>query len=491
VSFFEADNIRTVAGGKWLQRPAKLPMDLQGIGTDTREDLTGKAFLAIKGDRMDGHDYLSAAIKSGAQLLIVEGDVPQTDELRGAGVVKVDSTRKALARVAQAYRRSLKGTKVIAVTGSAGKTTTKQLIHALLSQVMQGSASPKSFNNDIGVPLTLLAAKPSDKFIVCEVGMNAPGEISALGALIEPDLAVITSIGRAHLGGFGSIEAIATEKASLFTHLPPNGFAIATADSPTLRPRMKLLKNRVLFGEAADADLRLTNRDRQGDIWWFEVNNRQRFGTRLPGKHNALNALAALAVARRLGLEDDDIAAGFDVVTPPPMRMQPQTLGKWTIYNDAYNANPDAMAASLETFVELTADAPRRVVILGDMLELGQSGPELHRELGRRLIDLDRDTPIAQAVFVGELSVHAIDEVSRAWGTSRVLSLGKADETAAHEVARLLRPGDAVLVKASRGIGLERIIDGLAKLAGSAAAKGEEHKPSGKIGRSSKAVVRS
>lgn len=490
MNFFEADNLRTVAGGKWLQRPARLPLELDGIGTDTRDDLTGKAFLAIKGDRMDGHDYLNAAVKAGSRLVIVERDVPLTPELTGIGVVKVDSTRKALARLAQAYRRSLKGTKVIAVTGSAGKTTTKQLIHALLSQVMQGSASPKSFNNDIGVPLTLLAAEPSDKFIVCEVGMNAPGEISQLGSMIEPDLAVITSIGRAHLGGLGSIEAIATEKASLFTHLQPNGFAIATADAPPLRGRIKLLKHRVLFGEAADADLRLTNRDRQGEIWWFEVNDRMRFGTRLPGKHNALNAMAALAVAKRLGMEDNDIAAGFDAVVPPAMRMQPQTIGKWTIYNDAYNANPDAVVASLDAFVEMTDTAKRRVVILGDMLELGEAGPSLHAEVGRRVVELDRATPIAHAVFVGELSKFGAAEVAGAWGNSRVLTLAKPDDAAAMKAAELLESGDAVLVKGSRGMGLERIIDGLAKLTPSAAGV-EEAKPKAKSGRPGKAVVKS
>jgi UDP-N-acetylmuramyl pentapeptide synthase len=233
----------------------------------------------------------------------------------------------------------------------------------------------------------------------------------------------------------------------------------------------------------------LTNRDRQGDIWWFEVNGRQRFGTRLPGKHNALNAMAALAVAKRLGLEDDDIAAGFDAVVPPPMRMQPQTVGPWTIYNDAYNANPDAMAASLATFAEVAADAARRVVIMGDMLDLGETGPALHIEIGQQLITLDRKTSIAQAVCVGELSAHAAKVIASDWGQSRVFALKRADDAAAAKIAELLRPGDAVLVKGSRGMGLERIIEGLAKLTGGTNVV-EEAKPAPKSARSSKAVVK-
>lgn len=472
MTFFEIENLRSVMGAKWLRRPSDVAfkLTLTGVGIDTREDLSGRAFIAIKGQSHDGHAFVQQAVEAGARLLIVEREpIPSLNEQRlpsQVGVLIVDDTRRALSKLALAYRRTLRGTRVIAVTGSSGKTTTKRLIDGVLSTLMQGTSSPKSFNNDIGLPLTILSARLSDKYLVVEIGMNAPGEIAQLAAIAEPDIAVITMIGRAHLEGLGSVEAIAREKASILNHIQPNGVAVVNADVPLLRPHVRLIKTKVLFGESDDADIRLTSRGlastaehAAGNLQWFEINHRQRFQLALPGKHNAMNALAAVAVGRRLGLDDDAITAGLRTVKPEAMRMTPIHFGGMTIYNDAYNANPDAMIAALNTFAELTPDALRRVVILGDMLELGAASPELHREVGRHILNVDSQTAIHHAVFVGEQSAFAAADVSRTWTNNRITVATSLDAASMDMILGVLRPGDSILLKASRGMGLERLTE--------------------------------
>jgi UDP-N-acetylmuramoyl-tripeptide--D-alanyl-D-alanine ligase len=466
---FDIEQIRSACAGKWLQKaePPHKPPHITGVGIDSREDLTNKLFIAIKGATHDAHDHLAQAVERGARLLIVERErVPSLQLPANVHVMHVESTRKALGRIAHAYRQSLRGTKVIAVTGSSGKTTTKRLIHGILSANMSGSASPKSFNNDIGVPLTLLAAKSSDKYVAVEIGTNTPGEVAELAEIAQPDIAVITMIGRSHLAGLGSLEGVAREKGSLLAALSrEDGVAVVNADCPLL-PHPKRVKMTILFGESADADLRLTGRGAvEGTGHWFmEVNGRTRFDIALPGKHNAINALAAIAVARRMGLDDERIRTGLITVKPEAMRMMPQTVGAAgrtagiTFYNDAYNANPDSMAAALDTFSELAKDAKRRIVILGDMLELGADSPELHREVARHVLRIDHASRIEHAILIGEQMAHAAKTIAAEWGRSRITTFTSLHDKAIAAVRRMLKPGDAVLVKASRGMGLERVI---------------------------------
>jgi UDP-N-acetylmuramoyl-tripeptide--D-alanyl-D-alanine ligase len=464
MSFFAGDNLRAIISGRWLQRPADVD-DPAGVGTDTRQDLKGKVFIAIRGEHFDGHDYLAQAADRGAMMAIVEHSMPAADLPGAMGLLLVSDTRRALARMALAYRRSLSAAKVIAITGSSGKTTTKRLIDAVLSGALPGRAAPKSFNNDIGVPLTILGARPQDRYLVVEIGTNAPGEVGHLARIAEPDIAVITNIGRAHLEGFGSIEAIAREKASLLSHLSPDGTAVINADTPHLAPYVRAVPTAIRFGESAEADLRLTARGRHVPAQrggWFEVNGRLRFDLSLPGRHNAINALAAVAIGRRFALEDGQISAALAAVEPEPMRMVEQHVAGLVFYNDTYNANPDSVAAALETFIEVAADAPRRVVILGDMLELGNAGPDLHREVGRRILDLDRQVRIDHALLIGPLAAHIADVLSGAWPPSRFSVVRAMNEKAQRLAARLLQPGDTVLVKASRGLGLERLVEAVA-----------------------------
>jgi len=464
MSFFAGDNLRAITSGRWLQRQVAGD-DPAGVGTDTRQDLTGKVFIAIRGARFDGHDFLAQAADRGAMMAIVEHGAPAADLPGTMGVLLVSDTRRALARMALAYRRSLSAAKVIAITGSSGKTTTKRLIDAVLCGALPGSAAPKSFNNDIGVPLTILSARPRDRYVVVEIGTNAPGEVGHLARIAEPDIAVITNIGRAHLEGFGSVEAILREKAALLSHLSSDGTAVINADAPGLADYARAAPTVVRFGESSEADLRLTARgrhDRAQRGGWFEVNGRFRFDLSLPGRHNAINALAAVAIGRRFALEDGQISAALAGVEPEPMRMTEQHVGGLVFYNDTYNANPDSVAAALETFIEVAAEAPRRIIILGDMLELGSAGPDLHREVGRRILDLDRRVRIDHALLIGSLATHIADVLSGSWPPSRFSVVRALNEKAHRLAARLLQPGDAVLVKASRGLGLERLVETMA-----------------------------
>jgi UDP-N-acetylmuramoyl-tripeptide--D-alanyl-D-alanine ligase len=466
ISVFEIEQIRSACSGKWMQKPeSPKPPHITGVGIDSRDDLTGKAFIAIRGEAHDGHDHLAQAVENGSRLLIVQRDRAESVKLPpNVHVMHVESTRKALGKIAHAYRQSLRGTKVIAVTGSAGKTTTKRLIHGALSATLQGSASAKSFNNDIGVPLTLLAAKSSDKYVIVEIGTNAPGEIADLAEIAQPDIAVVTMIGRSHLEGLGSIEGVALEKGSMLRSLSSDeGVAIVNADYALLRPHFKRIKTRFLFGESADADLRLTNRGASegGGCWFLEMNGRTRFDIALPGRHNALNALAAIAVARRMGLNDDDIRRGLLAVKPEAMRMTPQAIAGVTFYNDAYNANPDSMIASLDTFAELAAAAPRRIVILGDMLEIGASSCDLHAEIGRHLARINDRVGVDHALLIGSEMKHAAKAATQSLPPRCLSAFASLNAEAISAARAIIRPGDAVLVKASRGMGLEKVIDAL------------------------------
>ncbi|MHC4209388.1 MAG: UDP-N-acetylmuramoyl-tripeptide--D-alanyl-D-alanine ligase [Planctomycetota bacterium] len=462
MNFWSPQNLCHHSGGRWLSRGGARGA-VGGVGIDSRADLTHRVFVAIRGETHDGHDYLGQAADAGAPLLIV-GERPADRLPADVGVIQVDDTRRALRRLAAAYRRQLRGSAVIAVTGSAGKTTVKMLMDRVLSTSLRGRAAPASFNNDIGVPLTLLGADPRDKYVIVEIGANGPGEIDRLSAIARPDIGVITTVGRAHLQGFGTPDNVADEKAALLRHLASprrGGLAVINADVPRLRTHCRCGQTVTLFGEADDADLRLTGRGTEDDCWWLEVNGSQRFRLGLPGHHNAVNALAAVAVGRRLGIDDRLIDEALARCRAVDMRMSRQHVSGVTIYNDAYNANPESMIASLETFAELAAGAPRRVLVLGDMLELGEAAPQLHRQVGRRVVELDARLRIDRVVLVGPLSAHTAETINQAWGPDRLTWLPELDPPGGASIAELLAPDDAVLLKASRAVGLERLIPAL------------------------------
>ncbi len=457
--FWTLDNFREVTAGRWLRRPADdtAPADLAGLSPDSRRIAPGQVFCAIAGERFDGHQFIQQAIDAGAAMVMVEQEACLEGVRTGtAAVLLVDKTVSALGRLASAYRRRL-GAKVIAVTGSAGKTTTKQMIHAVLASRYVGKASPRSYNNHIGVPLTLLAVEPRDRYVVVEVGSNAPGEIAALGRIVEPDIAIITHVGLAHVEKLGTLADVAREKAALLTSLREGGLAIVNGDIESLQGHLKVAPNLIRFGRSDACDLRLTDCHPTPGGARFTVNGRAAFELPLLGEHNAVNALAAVAAGRHMNLDDDQIAAGLREVAPPNMRLNVRRLGQGeraiTIINDAYNANPDSAAAALAVLAAYPTSG-RRIAVLGDMLELGQQAPPLHRALGERVTGSGIDA----AVFIGRAGLFAAEAAARVWDESKVHAIAAWDDQTADHVASLIRPGDTVLLKGSRAMGLERLV---------------------------------
>ncbi|TVQ64057.1 MAG: UDP-N-acetylmuramoyl-tripeptide--D-alanyl-D-alanine ligase [Phycisphaerales bacterium] len=475
-----AESIRSAIGGVFVARPKTAhPPPIAGFTVDSRAVGEGEAFFALRGERTDGHLFARQAALSGAALLIVEDASVAHDLPENVYAIKVGDTRLALLRLARAHRRMLEGTRVIAVTGSAGKTTTVRLIDAVLSTRLRGVASKKSFNNDVGVPLTVLRAVRTDQYLLCEVGTNAPGEIAALAEVLEPDVAVITGIGRAHLEGLGSLEGVAREKGSLLAYLRPGGCAIVGPHNGLLNDHLRAAPNVVTVGDNKDADLRISGvAHTTGDPvrLRFTINERTTYELPLIGAHNAVNAALAVGVARRMGVDEERIIEGLARAEAPPMRMQRATIAGVDVFNDAYNANPESVIAALRTFSALAAGAARRVAVLGDMLELGDHAPEAHREVAEAVL---QDGTIDLVVAVGSLALHTAERLLRDLPEDRVRMIGDVRAEGARMVASCLRPGDAVLLKGSRVVGLERIARALeAREAGEAEAAIAAQSPS-------------
>lgn len=458
-----------------LVRPT---VEATSLSTDTRDDLRGACFVALGGERFDGHAFVADAARAGAAMAIIERDLdPSTKSAlpQGFGLLKVRSTRAALASISHAWRRSLLRLRVVAVTGSAGKTTTRRLLEGILSAVGPTYASPKSFNNDIGVPLTLLATGDDARFLVAEIGMNHPGEILPLTELAEPEGAIITLAGRAHLEGMGSVEAVAAEKASILAGVPEQGFGVVNGDNPPLIDAVRAVTDAgrgpariVTFGTGAGCGYRLDERtplERGQSIRvrfpaGSPVPERvAQFELSMPGEHNARNAVAAIAAAVEMGIDLEAIRRGIASVEPADMRLELIEVAGRRVFNDAYNANPDAMAASLRAFAEIAAKAPRRVAVLGEMRELGPSAADLHAEVGAvagRI--LGRHDAI---VAVGPHAERLVKSAQAAGFEGDAMFAVGFDEAFAAEAAALAPAGAAILLKGSRGARMERFLEPL------------------------------
>lgn len=444
------------------------------IVIDSRQVEPHDLFIAIKGDRFDGHDFVGEALTRGAQAAVVSQSYePPLATSAGAlpsdaTLIRVDDTVLAMGRLARYYRRRVihGSVTVIAVTGSNGKTTTKMMIHHVLSGRWPGKASLKSFNNEIGVPLTLLSADPGERFVICEVGTNAPGEIAALAKMVEPEIAVLTGISEAHLERLGSIENICEEKLSLFKYLPTDGFAICNADHEALRARVFTGRSlpdvkMLTFGFCEQADLRLTDvrvvpgeGDGASVGLAFKVNDRFEYRLPVPGRHNAVNALAAIAVARRMGLDHDEIAERLATFSLPAMRLQVERFGDMTVINDAYNANPASLAAAVDVLVETPASG-RRVLIVGEMRELGPASDELHIKAAERIAGSGVDF----VVTVGPSAETMTKTIEQESGDAIASVSFETTADAKKTLASYLRADDTVLLKGSRAVGLEQLID--------------------------------
>ena len=477
-----ADDLRSAVAGQWIVPPAAVtprpgfapaPFMMNGVATDTREDMRGKLFVALRGEKFDAHAFLADAAAQGAAAAMVDRRAGEFARPAGLPLIEVGDTRVALGDLGRWWRGRLRA-KVVAITGSSGKTTTRRIVDAALASTMKGSASPKSFNNDIGVPLTLLGADSTDGYLVVEIGMNHPGEISPLALMSAPHVAIVTMAGRAHLGGMGTVEAIISEKATIVDGLGSMGIAIVNGDQPALvaaiQERVKPGVRVVTFGTGEQCMWRMVARVAGGGGQSIRV--REPGGAEwecpigLPGDYNAMNALSAITCARMLEVPAEKIAGALVAVTPTEMRMTRQEINGIALYNDAYNANPDAVLASLRAFRELSEGGGRRVTVLGDMLELGEQSADLHAEVGRAAVAAGAKL----AVFVGEASAHAADAARQMVGVGvQVIHVAALDAPGVTEIAAALQPGDVILLKGSRGSRMERLVEALsARAAGGA-----------------------
>lgn len=458
---WELEQVRRATKSKWVQRGSRV---FGGrVCTDSRQAKEGDLFIAIVGKNFDGHAFVRPVVEAGAAIVLVHRELPPeviaAVQATGVTILQTDDTVAALNRLAAAYRAEIRA-KVIAVGGSNGKTTTKRIIHTLLSEKLSGHASPKSFNNNIGMPLTLLEVEPSHEFVVLEIGTNAPGEIAALGEVARPDIAVITNIGLEHLERLGDLDGVAREEASIAPYVQPGGTLVLPADAPELLKALRLANaQRITVGRAGSgADLQAADITETMQGVTFTLNGRIGFRLPLLGEHNALNALLAIAVARRLGLNEEQIQSGLDKVRAAPMRLEMLHVGGRFIVNDAYNANPSSMAASLQTFSRLALPpGARRVAILGDMLELGAVSDAMHRQVGQWVAS----AKLPVFVAVGQAMQQAADAAEAAAGGALRVHRFPNAAAAAGDLPRLLNQGDVLLLKGSRGMKLETILEGL------------------------------
>ncbi|MBT7170980.1 MAG: UDP-N-acetylmuramoyl-tripeptide--D-alanyl-D-alanine ligase, partial [Phycisphaerales bacterium] len=389
-----ATEVRQAVRGRWLLRQEVLP--IRTVGIDSRARMDSGLFVAICGDNFDGHDFLEAAAAQGAVVAIVDEhhEIPQAvAEAFPVGVIVVEDTRLALLELAGFYR-SVLAARVVAITGSNGKTTVKEMLHHILSKRLAGTANLRNNNNLIGVSLTLMGANAGDDYVITEVGTNATGEIAQLSRAIKPDIAVITSISEAHLDGLPGLREIAFEKAAILGWVGERGMGVVTADSEDLDWALKSYPRPMIhFGESDSAQLRLTAYEPTDTGSRFQINNRDWVTLAVRGKHNALNAMAAIAIAARFGFTQDDAAAAMAEFQPVAMRLEERTCGTLDMIVDCYNANPASTIAAGEVLSERPC-ATRRVMIVGDMLELGERADELHISVGKALGALGLDLVI-------------------------------------------------------------------------------------------------
>ncbi len=457
-----------------------------GVSIDSRTTKAGDCFFAIRGENFDGHDYVADAFAKGAVCAVVSKDASScamrsvyseqkstrsTVRNTRYAILIVDDTVKALGDFAREYRRQC-GFKVVAITGSVGKTTTRHIVYHVLSKYYRVFQSPKNFNNNVGLPLTLLGADPSDEIIVAELGTNHPGEIAYLSGIARPDTAVVTNVYLAHLQGFGDLQAIIKEKLSISEALLANGVLIINDNiieqlpnyqSPITNYQLPITRV-VTFGEQEDSDWRFHDVVHNGFSSTFTIEGPRhsslvQIHLPLPGQGNVENAVAAWAICSQFGLTIDDFAQAVRTISPISMRAELLQIGTLTVLNDSYNANPASMKNALDMFVSLRKtcdpDSNRRLVfICGDMAELGERAPELHAELGISIANAG----IQLLLTVGKLTKITAEAAER---TAQYELQALCFEDVFSVCSRLqefIEDSDILLVKGSRTVELELVI---------------------------------
>jgi len=429
-----------------------------GAAADSRAVGPEQLFFALPGERVDGFDFVAQAVASGAAGVVVARGRGVPEGRANAAIIAVDDPRRALGDLARAVRTEFRG-RVVAVTGSNGKTTTKELVAAALRPLGAVLRTPGNFNTDVGLPLTILSATGAEAAWVLEMAMRAPGEIAYLTEIARPEIGIITNVAAAHLETLGSIEGVARAKGELFAALGPHGTAVFPVDDPLIAAQAAPVapERRLTFGERG-GDVRVLDfvpAGAGGSVVRYAVRGAP-VVVRLPlgGAHNARNGAAALAAASAAGVSPVDAAHGLEAVTLPPHRSAPVAAGGRTILDDCYNANPASMNAALGALAAASG-AGLRFAILGDMLELGPGAEAAHKELGRAAGGL------AGLAAVGQFAPIVVGEARAAGLAAERAVVASSPEAAAAVLASWTSAGDWILVKASRGLRLERAVEAL------------------------------
>ncbi|MGD6994308.1 UDP-N-acetylmuramoyl-tripeptide--D-alanyl-D-alanine ligase [Sutcliffiella horikoshii] len=426
---------------------------VEGVSKDTREDMSGKLYIPIIGENFNGHAFVRDAIeKKGAVASFWQKDQPEppTD----LNLIVVDDTIEALQHLASSYRNQI-GMKVVGITGSNGKTTTKDMVTSVLETTFRVHKTAGNYNNHIGLPLTILSMKEDTEVAVLEMGMSGRGEIELLSSIAKPDAAVITNIGESHMQDLGSREGIAEAKLEIAAGLKQDGKLIINGDEPLLTDRVGGKTNVIPFGLKANNDYQARDITLKGRGTHFIIEETEYFIPVL-GAHNVTNALAAIIVGELFGVSEENRKKGLEQLVITGMRNEVvETSGGWTVINDAYNASPTSMRAALDLLGSLDGYG-KKIAVLGDMLELGDMEKTFHQEIGQYV----KEKNVDYVFTFGALGMEIAKGAQEVLEPSRVKPFMNKQELT-RELLPLLENGDVVMVKGSRGMKLEEVIEGI------------------------------
>src|SRR5438046_4856921 len=451
MNFLTLSQIAQFAGGSLSAGDARVV--IKKVSTDSRTLKPGELFVALRGENFDGHNFIESAAKAGATGAIVESTWNRKISNNFA-LIQTKDTLQAYQQLAANYRKSL-ALKVVAITGSNGKTSTKDFAAAVLARRFRVAKTQGNFNNHVGLPRTILEATSRDEVAVWEIGMNHPGEVAALAEVAAPDVGIITNVGVAHIEFMGSREKIAEEKGALSEAVGAEGTVILNADDPFTRKIAARTRGKVILAGTTAGTIRASEVNQSGsgtDFTILEGAHRCRAQLPVPGLHMVQNALLAIAAGRVFGLSLEECAAGLVAAPLTKARLQVKEAHGVQFLDDSYNANPDSMKAALRTLVELDAEG-QRIAVLGEMRELGAESQRGHREVGETAATLG----VNQLITIGD-AAELIAEGARTAGLNKVSSAGSTRE-AARLLGEIAEPGDLVLIKGSRAARTEEVIE--------------------------------
>lgn len=442
-------NLLRATGGV-VQNNVDKDAQFRAISTDSRTLKAGELFWAIRGANHDGHDHLKSAIDAGAAGVVIDQELKVNVPVP---TVRVNHTLDSLGDFANWYRSQM-DLLVLGVTGSVGKSTTRHMIHSVLSAGFSGLESPKNFNNEIGVPLSILGMESSHEFAVLELAASAIGDIEMLADIAEPEFGVITNIGPAHVETFGSLENIVQTKGELAESLPSNGLLVLFGDDPYCENFKRRATCRIVTvgcHDSNDFQARDIQQTPQGIS--FRIDNERIFVPAF-GKHHVPSALAAIALALEIGMDAESIRNGFSSYVPMDGRSRVERIGDWLVIDDSYNASPLSMAAACQTLAGMESIGPR-IAVMGDMLELGEQASEYHRQLGQQVAESSVDYLLCYGEFSEDIAEGAY---AAGLPAGRIATFNSINSLCAI-LGCWLEPGSVITVKGSRGMAMERVVE--------------------------------